>query len=50
MSTPTPDEIAELLQVEYLLDQRWPETKIEPSTVRIEALLEMLVEPAYHHA
>lgn len=45
MSTPTPDELAELLQVEYLLDQRWPETKIEPSTVRIEALLEMLGSP-----
>ena len=45
MSAPTPDEIAELLQVEYLLDQRWPETKIEPSTVRIEALLEMLGSP-----
>ena len=27
---PTPDEIASLLQVEHLLDQRWPETKIEP--------------------
>ena len=24
---PTPDEIASLLQVEHLLDQRWPETK-----------------------
>ncbi|MDH6246911.1 folylpolyglutamate synthase/dihydrofolate synthase family protein [Mycobacterium sp. OTB74] len=45
MSAPTPDEIAELLQVEYLLDQRWPETKIEPSTVRIVALLEMLGSP-----
>ncbi|MEZ0053597.1 dihydrofolate synthase/folylpolyglutamate synthase [Mycobacterium sp. MAA66] len=45
MNTPTPDEIAELLQVEYLLDQRWPETKIEPSTVRIAALLEMLGSP-----
>lgn len=45
MIAPTPDEIAELLQVEYLLDQRWPETKIEPSTVRIEALLEMLGSP-----
>ncbi|MHA7662880.1 bifunctional tetrahydrofolate synthase/dihydrofolate synthase [Mycolicibacterium sp. HS_4_1] len=44
-AAPTPDEIAELLQVEYLLDQRWPETKIEPSTVRIEALLEMLGSP-----
>ena len=45
MTGPSPDEIAELLQVEYLLDQRWPETKIEPSTVRIEALLEMLGSP-----
>ena len=47
MSTaePTPDEIAALLQVEHLLDQRWPETKIEPSTVRIVALMEMLGNP-----
>ncbi|MDR3659817.1 MAG: bifunctional folylpolyglutamate synthase/dihydrofolate synthase [Mycobacterium sp.] len=45
MTTPTPDEIAELLQVEHLLDQRWPETKIEPSTARIVALLEMLGSP-----
>ncbi|TFV59621.1 bifunctional folylpolyglutamate synthase/dihydrofolate synthase [Mycobacterium sp. PS03-16] len=42
---PTPDEVAALLQVEHLLDQRWPETKIEPSTARIAALLEMLGEP-----
>jgi dihydrofolate synthase / folylpolyglutamate synthase len=42
---PTPDEIASLLQVEHLLDQRWPETKLEPSTARIEALLEMLGSP-----
>ncbi|MCV7254887.1 bifunctional folylpolyglutamate synthase/dihydrofolate synthase [Mycobacterium hackensackense] len=42
---PTPDEIAALLQVEHLLDQRWPETKIEPSTARIEALLELLGSP-----
>jgi dihydrofolate synthase/folylpolyglutamate synthase len=42
---PTPDEIAALLQVEHLLDQRWPETKIEPSTARVEALLEMLGSP-----
>ena len=32
MTDPTPDEIASLLQVEHLLDQRWPETKLEPST------------------
>jgi dihydrofolate synthase / folylpolyglutamate synthase len=42
---PTPDEIASLLQVEHLLDQRWPETKLEPSTTRIEALLELLGSP-----
>ncbi len=42
---PTPDEIASLLQVEHLLDQRWPETKLEPSTSRISALLEMLGSP-----
>lgn len=42
---PTPDEIAALLQVEHLLDQRWPETKIEPSTSRISALMEILGSP-----
>lgn len=42
---PTPDEIAALLQVEHLLDARWPETKIQPSTARISALLEMLGSP-----
>ena len=42
---PTPDEIASLLQVEHLLDQRWPETKLEPSTARISALMEMLGAP-----
>ncbi|MBV9090638.1 MAG: bifunctional folylpolyglutamate synthase/dihydrofolate synthase [Mycobacteriaceae bacterium] len=44
---PTPDEIASLLQVEHLLDQRWPETKIEPSLTRISALLEMLGSPQH---
>lgn len=42
---PAPDELAALLQVEYLLDQRWPETKIEPSTARIAALMELLGSP-----
>jgi dihydrofolate synthase/folylpolyglutamate synthase len=42
---PTPDEIAALLQVEHLLDQRWPETRIEPSTSRIAALMELLGSP-----
>ena len=45
MTQPTPDEIAALLQVEYLLDQRWPETKLEPSTTRISALMELLGSP-----
>jgi dihydrofolate synthase/folylpolyglutamate synthase len=47
MSTPepTPDEVAALLQVEHLLDQRWPETKIEPGTARIAALMELLGSP-----
>ncbi|MDT5335748.1 MAG: dihydrofolate synthase / folylpolyglutamate synthase [Mycobacterium sp.] len=44
-SEPTPDEIASLLQVEHLLDQRWPETKLEPSTTRIVALMELLGSP-----
>jgi dihydrofolate synthase/folylpolyglutamate synthase len=43
--SPTPDEIAALLQVEHLLDQRWGETKLEPSTARINALLELLGSP-----
>ena len=42
---PTPDEVAALLQVEHLLDQRWGETKLEPSTSRMEALMEMLGSP-----
>ena len=42
---PSPDEIASLLQVEHLLDQRWPETKLEPSTARICALMELLGSP-----
>jgi dihydrofolate synthase/folylpolyglutamate synthase len=44
-SPPTPDEIASLLQVEHLLDQRWPETKIEPSLTRIVALMDLLGSP-----
>ncbi|MDT5326094.1 MAG: dihydrofolate synthase / folylpolyglutamate synthase [Mycobacterium sp.] len=42
---PTPDEVAALFQVEHLLDQRWPETKLEPSTTRITALMELLGSP-----
>ncbi len=44
-AVPTPDEIASLLQVEHLLDQRWPETKIEPSLTRISAVLDLLGSP-----
>ncbi|KAA1251023.1 bifunctional folylpolyglutamate synthase/dihydrofolate synthase [Mycobacterium simiae] len=43
--SPTPAEIASLLQVEHLLDQRWPETRIEPSLTRISALLDLLGSP-----
>ena len=42
---PTLDEIASLLQVEHLLDQRWPETRIEPSLTRISALMDLLGSP-----
>jgi dihydrofolate synthase/folylpolyglutamate synthase len=45
MTAPTPDEVAALLQVEHLLDQRWPETKLEPSTARIAALMQLLGSP-----
>lgn len=45
MTAPSPDEVAALLQVEHLLDQRWPETKLEPSTTRITALMELLGSP-----
>ena len=45
MTDPTPDEIAALLQVEHLLNQRWPETRLEPGTVRMQALMEMLGSP-----
>lgn len=43
--TPTPAEMAALLQVEHLLDQRWGETRLEPSTARISALMELLGSP-----
>jgi dihydrofolate synthase/folylpolyglutamate synthase len=46
-AVPTPDEIASLLQVEHLLDQRWPETRIEPSLTRISALMDLLGSPQH---
>ncbi|MGL4306201.1 MAG: bifunctional tetrahydrofolate synthase/dihydrofolate synthase [Mycobacteriaceae bacterium] len=42
---PTAEEIAELFSVEAELDQRWPETKLEPSTDRILALMDVLGSP-----
>ncbi len=42
---PAPDEIAALLQVEHLLDRRWPETKLVPTTTRMETLMEYLGSP-----
>jgi len=48
-SDPAPDEIAALLQVEHLLDQRWPETKLEPSTARIAALMDLLGSPQFSY-
>ncbi|MGE5693775.1 MAG: bifunctional tetrahydrofolate synthase/dihydrofolate synthase [Candidatus Sericytochromatia bacterium] len=45
MTEPTPDEIAALLQVEHLLDQRWPETRIDPSLDRISAVMDLLGSP-----
>ena len=42
---PAPDEIAALIAVEHVLDQRWGETKIEPSLARISALMDMLGSP-----
>ncbi len=40
-----PDDLAELAQVESELDERWPETKIEPSLARISALMQLLGSP-----
>ncbi|GAB3136090.1 folylpolyglutamate synthase/dihydrofolate synthase family protein [Tsukamurella serpentis] len=40
-----PDDLAELAQVEAELDERWPETRIEPSLTRISALMELLGSP-----
>jgi dihydrofolate synthase/folylpolyglutamate synthase len=40
-----PEARRELLIVEAELNQRWPETKIEPSLTRISALTQLLGEP-----
>ncbi|WP_436838191.1 bifunctional tetrahydrofolate synthase/dihydrofolate synthase [Nocardia amamiensis] len=38
-------ELAEMALVEAELDQRWPETKIEPSLARIATLMDLLGSP-----
>jgi dihydrofolate synthase/folylpolyglutamate synthase len=40
-----PEARRELMAVEAELNQRWPETKIEPSLTRISALVQLLGEP-----
>ena len=47
LEPPTPEELDELATVEAELDQRWPETKIEPSLTRIAALLDLLGSPQH---
>lgn len=42
---PSPIDFAELALVEADLDKRWPETKLEPSTARIAALMDLLGFP-----
>lgn len=41
----TPEDLRALAEVEAELDQRWPETKIDPSTERMEALMDLLGTP-----
>lgn len=41
----TEEEMRELAEVEAELDQRWPETKIDPSLERIELLMDLLGHP-----
>ncbi|MEJ2853628.1 MULTISPECIES: bifunctional tetrahydrofolate synthase/dihydrofolate synthase [unclassified Saccharothrix] len=40
-----PEALEELRQVEAELNQRWPETKLDPSVDRIKALAEILGDP-----
>lgn len=42
---PSPVDLAEMALVEAELDQRWPETKIEPSLTRIATLMDVLGSP-----
>lgn len=45
MSAIDPGDLRELRAVEAELNERWPETKIEPSLDRIRALTDLLAEP-----
>ena len=45
MSAVDPGDLRELRVVEAELNERWPETKIEPSLDRIRALTDLLAEP-----
>lgn len=40
-----PEHLAELAAVEAELDQRWPETKIDPTLERVELLMDLLGNP-----
>lgn len=44
-----PGALDELRVVEAELNERWPETKIEPSLERIKALTDLLAEPQRHY-
>ena len=44
-SGPSPVDLAEMALVEAELDQRWGETKLEPSLTRIVTLLDLLGSP-----
>ncbi|MGI8870245.1 MAG: bifunctional folylpolyglutamate synthase/dihydrofolate synthase [Mycobacteriales bacterium] len=43
----TPEELADLERVEAALDTRWPESKIDPTLEREQALVEMLGQPQH---
>ncbi|WP_026449187.1 bifunctional tetrahydrofolate synthase/dihydrofolate synthase [Actinopolyspora mortivallis] len=45
MADSEPSELRELRVVESELNERWPETRIEPSLDRIRALTDLLAEP-----
>lgn len=41
----TPEDLRDLAEVEAELDQRWPETKIDPTLSRVELLMDLLGNP-----